>query len=584
MPASHLIVGLQCGGSDGYSGVTANPALGVASDLLVRHGGTAILGETPEIYGAEHLLTRRAVSREVGEKLIDRIEWWEEYTRSNGDEINNNPSPGNKAGGLTTIIEKSLGAMAKAGSTNLGRRMSMREPVTRKGFVFMDTPGYRSGDRDRPGRGRRQRGLLHHRPRQRVRLQALAVASRSRPTRLCFSAWKRTWTSTAARYRRHRVDRAGRRTALRADPGDCFRQEIEVRGVRLRRGRIRALGAGRDDVTRHPRVLAYALALAALLVLTALAFAVGRFPLGLGDLAALAANKLFGASYAVPPTAETVVMQVRGPRVLAALLVGAALAAAGTAYQGMFRNPLVSPDLLGVSAGAALGAVLGIFFSQSVLVIQLGAFAGGLLAVAVVYAVGANVRRHDPVLALVLTGVVIGTLFGSMIALLKYLADPYNQLPAITFWLLGSLATISPLDLALAAPFALAGLVPLYLLRWRMNLLSLPDDEARALGVPVARLRLAVVCAATLMTAAAVAIRGIIGWVGLLIPHAARLLVGPEFSRLLPLAMLLGAAFLLAVDTLCRTIAAIEVPPGVLTALIGTPLFLWLFALARRSW
>jgi iron complex transport system permease protein len=331
-------------------------------------------------------------------------------------------------------------------------------------------------------------------------------------------------------------------------------------------------------------LLAYALGAGTLALLTILAFAAGRFPISAGELAQLAANKLFGASYSVAPSAETVVLQVRGPRILAALLVGAALAAAVTAYQGMFRNPLVSPDILGVSAGAALGAVLGIFFSQSALVIQLGAFAGGLAAVGMVYAVGANVRRHDPVLSLILAGIVLGTLLGAFIALLKYLADPYNQLPAITYWLLGSLAAVAPADLALAAPFALAGLVPLYLLRWRMNLLSLSDDEARALGVPVARLRLAVVCAATLMTAAAVAISGIIGWVGLLIPHAARMLVGPEFSRLLPLSMLLGAAFLLAVDTLARTVAPIEIPPGVLTALIGTPFFLWLFVTARRAW
>jgi iron complex transport system permease protein len=331
-------------------------------------------------------------------------------------------------------------------------------------------------------------------------------------------------------------------------------------------------------------VCAYALAATGLALLAALAFAVGRFPLAPGELAALAANKLFGAGYALAPNVETVVLQVRGPRILAALLVGASLAAAGTAYQGMFRNPLVSPDILGVSAGAALGAVLGIFLSQDALTIQLGAFAGGLAAVGLVYAVGAQVRRHDPILSLILAGIVIGTLLGACIALVKYLADPYNQLPAITYWLLGSLAAVSPRDLALAAPFALAGLVPLYLLRWRMNLLSLTDDEARALGVSVGRLRLAVVCAATLMTAAAVAISGIIGWVGLLVPHAARMLVGPEFSRLLPLAMLLGAAFLLAVDTLARTLAPIEVPPGVLTALIGTPFFLWLFASARRAW
>src|SRR5204863_5023692 len=142
VPASHLTLGLQCGGSDGYSGIGANPALGAAVDLLVRHGGTAILSETPEIYGAEHLLTRRAVSKGVGEKLIARIKWWEDYTRRNGNEMNNNPSPGNKAGGLTTILEKSLGAVAKGGTTNLAAVYEYAEPVSARGFVYMDTPGY----------------------------------------------------------------------------------------------------------------------------------------------------------------------------------------------------------------------------------------------------------------------------------------------------------------------------------------------------------------------------------------------------------------------------------------------------------
>ena len=315
-----------------------------------------------------------------------------------------------------------------------------------------------------------------------------------------------------------------------------------------------------------------------LLGLVALAFAVGRYPVTLSELFSVASGQPVAANV------ETVVLQVRGPRVLAALLIGAALAAAGSAYQGMFRNPLVSPDILGVSTGAALGAVLAIFLSFNILFTQLLSFAGGLAAVGLVYGVGSRMRGHDPLLALVLTGVVIGTLLGSAIALLKYLADPYNQLPAITFWLLGSLASIAPKDLAVAAPLALAALVPMLLLRWRMNLLALPDDEARALGVDTRRLRTLVVACATLMTASVVAISGIIGWVGLLIPHAARLVVGPDFGRLLPLAMLMGAAFMLAVDTLCRTIATIELPPGVLTALIGTPFFLWLFALARRSW
>src|SRR2546421_12017057 len=164
---------------------------------------------------------------------------------------------------------------------------------------------------------------------------------------------------------------------------------------------------------------------------------------------------------------------------------------------------------------------------------------------------------------------------------------PYTTLfrsPAITFWLLGSLASVSRRELAVAAPLAVAGLIPLVLLRWRVNLLTLPDDEARTLGADPGRLRLLVIAAATLLTAAAVAISGIIGWIGLLVPHAARLLVGPGFGRLLPLAMLLGAGFLLAVDTLCRAATAVELPPGVVTALIGTPLFLWLFALSRRGW
>ena len=325
--------------------------------------------------------------------------------------------------------------------------------------------------------------------------------------------------------------------------------------------------------------IAVSLAAAGALVgLTALAFAVGRYPVSLSEIVSV----LFGQE--VGPNVETVVLQVRGPRVLSALLVGAALAAAGSAYQGMFRNPLVSPDILGVSTGAALGAVLAIFLSLNVMLIQVAAFLGGLLAVGLVYFVGSRLRGHDPLLALVLTGVVIGTLLGSAIALLKYLADPYNQLPAITYWLLGSLAAITPKEILYSIPLVLTGLAPMLLLRWRMNLLALPDDEARALGVDTRKLRTLIVAAATLMTAAAVAVSGIIGWVGLLIPHAARLLVGPDFGRLLPLAMLLGAAFLLAVDTLCRTIATIEVPPGVLTALIGTPFFLWLFALARRTW
>ncbi len=316
-------------------------------------------------------------------------------------------------------------------------------------------------------------------------------------------------------------------------------------------------------------------AVAGLLGMVALAFSIGRYPVAFPDLLRVLWSWMGGAPHGLDPTVETVLLQIRGPRVIAALLVGAALAAAGAAYQNLFRNPLVSPDILGVSAGAAVGAVLGIFLSLGIVAIQSMALAGGLAAVAMVYVVARAVRGHDPLLVLVLAGVVLGSLLGAFVALMKYLADPYNQLPAITFWLLGSLASVDPRDLWVAGPLMLAGLLPLWLLRWRINVL---------LGVPTVRIRLAVIVGATLMTSAAVAISGVIGWIGLVIPHFARLITGPDFSRLLPVSVLLGAGFLVAVDTLARSIANIEVPLGVLTAFIGTPLFLWQLTTARRGW
>jgi iron complex transport system permease protein len=323
---------------------------------------------------------------------------------------------------------------------------------------------------------------------------------------------------------------------------------------------------------------------AAMVALMAVAFSVGRYPVAPGDLVTLLWSQLTGGQSGLDPTLQTVVLKIRGPRVVAALVIGAALAAAGAAYQNMFRNPLVSPDILGVSAGAAVGAVLGIFLSLGVIAIQSLAFAFGLAAVGLVYIIANAVRGHDPLLVLVLAGVVIGALLGACVALMKYLADPYNQLPAITFWLLGSLASAAPEDVWATLPLMIAGLLPMWLLRWRINLLSLDDEEARSLGVETGRIRVVVIGAATLMTSAAVAISGVIGWIGLVIPHFARMLVGPDFSRLLPASALLGAAFLLGVDTAARSVARIEIPLGVLTAFVGTPLFLWQLAATRRGW
>jgi iron complex transport system permease protein len=309
---------------------------------------------------------------------------------------------------------------------------------------------------------------------------------------------------------------------------------------------------------------------------------VGAYPLGVTEVGAAIARKLTGA---LPVgQIDTVLFEVRLPRVLAAVLVGASIAAAGAAYQTLFRNPLVSPDILGVSTGAGLGAVLGIFLSLPVAGIQLMAFIAALATVGLVYAIAAMVRGREPILVLVLAGVVVGSLAGAVISLLKILADPYDQLPAIVFWLLGSLSAIRKGEVWSAAPLVLIGLVPLVLLRWRINVLSLGDEEAKALGVEATRLRLGVIAAATLMTASVVAISGVIGWVGLVIPHIARMIVGPSFERLLPTAMLLGASYLLAVDTMARTMARIEVPIGILTAMVGAPFFLWLLARGREGW
>jgi iron complex transport system permease protein len=314
------------------------------------------------------------------------------------------------------------------------------------------------------------------------------------------------------------------------------------------------------------------------------ALSLGKYPLGIGDVLAGLWGALRGSELE-PGVEQQVIFQVRLPRVAAALLVGAALAMAGATYQGMFRNPLVSPDILGVSSGAGFGAVLAIFLALPAFAIQISSFVGGLIAVAVVYSIARAVRSvHEEVLVLVLAGIIIGTLFGAGVSLLTYLADPYDQLPAITFWLLGSLAATRPEDLWAALPSLLLGLIPLVLLRWRVNLMSLGDEEAQALGVDTRMVRLALIVSATLMSAAAVSLAGMVGWVGLVVPHLARMLVGPNYSRLLPASMVLGAGYLLLVDTLARTAAEIEIPLGVLNAVVGAPFFLWLLARSRRSW
>ena len=315
---------------------------------------------------------------------------------------------------------------------------------------------------------------------------------------------------------------------------------------------------------------------AALLFIVSLG--IGSYPLGLGDVAAILGSALGGEANDRDPLAQQVFWQLRLPRVLAAMLIGAALAVSGACLQRVFRNPLAAPELLGVSSGAALGAAISIIAGAGALALQLSAFAGGLIAVALVLAIGPLLPSRDRLLGLVLTGVTLSSLAGAILAALIALADPRSALPAISYWLLGSFAAIDSQALAWLACALAVSITPLLLLRWRADALALGDDEAQALGIRNHQLRLILVSLAALATSAAVAAAGIIGWVGLVVPHLARLLVGASFARWLPASALLGAVFMLAIDTLCRASGNAELPPGVLAAILGAPL---LFVLLR---
>jgi len=283
------------------------------------------------------------------------------------------------------------------------------------------------------------------------------------------------------------------------------------------------------------------------------------------------------------PTLESVLFDVRLPRLLAGLLVGAGLSISGAAFQGLFRNPLVSPHILGVSAGAGLGAALAILFFGKICMVQLFSFLFGLLAVLMTYSLS-RVYRTTPVLMLVLSGMIVGALFSAATSLLKYIADPVNQMPSIVFWMLGSLNNASNKDIVIAGPVMLTGIIVLLLIRWRINLLAMGEEEARSLGIDTGRIRAVIIVCATVIAASAVSISGIIGWIGLVIPHMGRILVGPDNKKLLPVATLIGAIYLVVVDTIARTAIESEIPIGILTAIVGAPIFAYLLRKNRSGW
>lgn len=338
--------------------------------------------------------------------------------------------------------------------------------------------------------------------------------------------------------------------------------------------------------------LRFTLLLAGFVLVFLVSFAVGRYSVAPGKTCCILLDALLrragelanrlpfaDAEWGLAPfwtSAEAaVVLNVRLPRILAAALIGAALSVAGVSYQGMFRNPMVSPDLLGASTGAGFGAALALLLSMNYFAVTLSAFLFGLAAVMLAYLISRR-SRMDITLSMVLAGMMISSLFTSGTSLIKLLADTESQLPAITYWLMGSLTSVRGRDVRFAALPVLLGILPLLLLRWRINLLTLSEAEARSMGVDTRRLRLTVIFCATLMTAASVSISGMIGWVGLVIPHFCRMIFGYDYRRLLPASALLGGAFLMLVDNLARTIATSEIPLGILTSFVGAPVFLYL--------
>ena len=295
-------------------------------------------------------------------------------------------------------------------------------------------------------------------------------------------------------------------------------------------------------------------------------------------------KSLFIENVTVSPQAETIILNIRLPRVLAAFWVGGTLSLTGAAYQGMFRNPMVSPSILGVSSAAGFGASLAILLGLGVFWVQSISFLCGLGAIVAVYVVSLTVgKHHDRYLTLILSGMVVSAIFAALISLTKYIADPYDTLSSIVYWLMGGLSDIGFSDLKYVTLITFPGSILLSLSGWKLDVLSFGDDEAKSMGIHVERLRATVIIVATLMTATVVSISGIIGWVGLLVPHIARMIIGPGNSYLLPASFLVGAAFLMIVDDFSRIISTMEIPLGITTALIGAPFFIFILIKAGKK-
>lgn len=302
---------------------------------------------------------------------------------------------------------------------------------------------------------------------------------------------------------------------------------------------------------------------------------IGRFSVSLPEVFECLKAAVTGDMSSVDQKTYTIVVNIRAQRALSGVLVGAALAASGACFQSLFRNPLVSPGMLGVSSGSGFGAALAIIIFGTTIWSTTFSFAFGILAVLLSYMVG-KIAGGSPTVTLVLGGSIIQSIFSAMLSLLKYLADTESQLPAITFWLMGSLASTKATDLLLSGIPMLIGMAGMLAMRYRLNVLSMGDREAKTLGLNVGASKAGVIASATLATAGAVAVSGVIGWVGLIVPHIGRMLFGNDNRWLIPASMSVGACFMVLVDTICRSIASSEIPLGIITAIVGGPFFIYL--------
>ena len=323
-----------------------------------------------------------------------------------------------------------------------------------------------------------------------------------------------------------------------------------------------------------------------LIFLAVFSFTVGRFTkTDLSTIPKILINRIFPLFEKTwTSVEESVVLNLRWPRIISSIIVGASLAISGAAYQALFSNPVASSDSLGVSSSAAFGAVLGFLLNLNIFYVKSLAFAIGCISVFSIYIIASRMNnRRNITVFLILIGMIISSLFGALLSILKYVADPIDQLPKITYWLMGSISNVRSSDITYCILFFLIGAFPLFLLRWRLNLLSLSDAEAKSIGENMNILRLITIICATLLTSSAVSMTGGISWIGLVIPHISRLLIGNDLRKLLPVSALLGGIFLLAMDDLARSISVYELPISILTSLLGAPVFFAILIWRRKQ-